>query len=35
MYGAGAASFCLELEPELTQVSQSRSRLQDLGNQEP
>ena len=31
MYGAGAASFCLEPEP--TQVG--RSRLQDLGHQEP
>ena len=31
MYGAGAASFCLEPEP--TQVG--RSRLRDLGHQEP
>ena len=29
----GAASFCLELE--LTQVGRSRSRLQDIGHQEP
>ena len=29
----GAASFCLEPEP--TQVGRSRSRLRDLGNQEP
>ena len=29
----GAASFCLE--PELTQVGWSRSRLWDLGIQEP
>ena len=33
MYGAGAASFCLEPEP--TQVDRSRSRLRDLGHQEP
>ena len=33
MYGAGAASFCLELEP--TQVGRRRSRLLDLGHQEP
>ena len=31
----GAASFCLEPEPELTQVGRSRSRLRDLGHQEP
>ena len=30
---AGAASFCLEPEP--TQVGRSRSRLRDLGHQEP
>ena len=35
MYGAGAASFCLEPEPEPTQVGRSRSRLRDLGHQEP
>ena len=29
----GAASFCLEPEP--TQVGRSRSRLRDLGHQEP
>ena len=35
VYGAGAASFCLEPEP--TQVGRSRSwsRLRDLGHQEP
>ena len=33
MYGSGVASFCLE--PELTQVGRSQSRLQDLGHQEP
>ena len=33
MYGAGAASFCLEPEP--TQVGRSRSRLRDLGHPEP
>ena len=32
-YGAGAAFFCLE--PELTQVGRSQSRLLDLGNPEP
>ena len=36
MYGAGAAFFCLEPEPEPTQVGRSRSwsRLRDLGDLE-
>ena len=33
MYGAGAASFCLEPEP--IQVGRSRSRLRDLGHLDP
>ena len=35
MYGAKAASFCLEPEPTHVGWSQSRSQLQDLGHQEP
>ncbi len=35
VYGAGAAFFCLEPEPEPTQVGRSRSRLRDLSDLEP
>ena len=31
----GAAFFCLQPEPELTQVGRSRSWLRYLGDQEP